>query len=158
MTFSSLENAISASNPIRFIDVYVENVDLRILGFDVRTLKSKRRTQFNHAGLQHETQYNYFWGTQFNCQTQELEVALKDQSLAFSKNGLFNLETRLCFLPNQICSLKLNLLKRTYLSYNIDKLSGFYLKNCGFSMPDVGGKCRKNDDALLITTKLVRHT
>ena len=86
-----MENAISASNPIRFIDVYVENVDLRILGFDVRTLKSKRRTQFNHAGLQHETQYNYFWGTQFNCQTQELEVALKDQSLAFSKNGLFNL-------------------------------------------------------------------
>ena len=35
MTFSSLEVAISASNPIRFIDAFIENVDFRALGFEV---------------------------------------------------------------------------------------------------------------------------
>ena len=35
MTFSSLEDTISLDNPIRFIDDFVENIDLRALGFEV---------------------------------------------------------------------------------------------------------------------------
>ena len=63
-------------------------------------MSSKRRTQFDNVGLQHQTHDKYFGCTRFNCQTQELEVTLQDQSLVFSKNGLFNLEIRLRFLPN----------------------------------------------------------
>ena len=43
MTFSSLEDTISADNPIRFIDAFVENIDLKALGFEVQTLKSEGR-------------------------------------------------------------------------------------------------------------------
>ena len=35
MTFSSLEDTISLDNPILFIDAFVENIDLRALGFEV---------------------------------------------------------------------------------------------------------------------------
>ena len=35
MTFSSLEDTISAGNPIRFINAFVENVDLKALDFEV---------------------------------------------------------------------------------------------------------------------------
>ena len=35
MTFSSLEDTISSGNPIRFIDAFVENIDLRALDFKV---------------------------------------------------------------------------------------------------------------------------
>ena len=35
MTFSYLEDTISLENPIGFIDGFVENVDLRELGFEV---------------------------------------------------------------------------------------------------------------------------
>ena len=65
-----------------------------------RTRESKRRTQLNHAGLQHQTHHKYFGSSRFNCQNQELEVALQDQSLAFLKMDLFKAEIRVCFLPN----------------------------------------------------------
>ena len=35
MTFASLEDTISLDNPILFIDAFVENIDLRVLGFYV---------------------------------------------------------------------------------------------------------------------------
>ena len=35
ITFASLEDNISLDNPIPFIDAFVENVDLRELGFEV---------------------------------------------------------------------------------------------------------------------------
>ncbi len=41
MCFSSLEDTISTDNPIRFIDAFVEILELNSLGFSVQTIKSK---------------------------------------------------------------------------------------------------------------------
>jgi transposase len=47
MTIASLESSISTDNPIRFIDAFVENIDLKALGFEVQTLKSEGRPSFD---------------------------------------------------------------------------------------------------------------
>ncbi|WP_082706517.1 transposase, partial [Flavobacterium sp. TAB 87] len=46
MTISSLESSISTDNPIRFIDAFVEHIDLKALGFEVQILKSEGRPSF----------------------------------------------------------------------------------------------------------------
>lgn len=47
MTIASLESSISADNPIRFIDAFVEHIDLKALGFEVQTLKTEGRPSFD---------------------------------------------------------------------------------------------------------------
>lgn len=47
MVFMSLEDPISKDNPVRFIDAFVENIDLRTLGFELRTLKKEGRPSFD---------------------------------------------------------------------------------------------------------------
>ena len=47
MTFSSLEHSISFDNPIRFIDAFVEHIDLEALAFVVQTLKTEGRPSFD---------------------------------------------------------------------------------------------------------------
>lgn len=47
MTFSCLEDTISADNPIRFIDAFAENIELKTLGFEVKGLKSEGRPSFD---------------------------------------------------------------------------------------------------------------
>lgn len=47
MTFACLEDHISADNPIRFIDAFAENIALKTLGFDVKTLKAEGRPSFD---------------------------------------------------------------------------------------------------------------
>ncbi|MEG2310239.1 hypothetical protein [Chryseobacterium sp.] len=39
----SLEDSISGDNPVRFIDAFVENIDLKALGFELRTPKTEGR-------------------------------------------------------------------------------------------------------------------
>jgi hypothetical protein len=39
MTIASLEDTISLDNPIRFIDAFVEHIDLKALDFIVQTLE-----------------------------------------------------------------------------------------------------------------------
>jgi hypothetical protein len=46
MRISSLEDAISADNQVRFIDAFVSSVDLSKLGFLVQTLKKEGRPSF----------------------------------------------------------------------------------------------------------------
>ena len=41
MQMSSLEDSIGQDNPIRFIDAFVEQLDLLKLGFEVKTLKNE---------------------------------------------------------------------------------------------------------------------
>ena len=41
MTISSLESSISSDNPIRLIEAFVENIDLKALGFEVQILKTE---------------------------------------------------------------------------------------------------------------------
>ncbi len=36
LTIASLEDTISQENPVRFIDAFVENIDLKALGFEVK--------------------------------------------------------------------------------------------------------------------------
>ncbi|PKB15281.1 IS1182 family transposase [Flavobacterium sp. 5] len=47
MCFSSLEDTISLDNPIRFIDFFVEILELNSLGFSVQTIKSEGRPSFD---------------------------------------------------------------------------------------------------------------
>ena len=47
MSFSSLEDSISQANPIRFIDAFVEILELSSLGFSVQTIKSEGRPSFD---------------------------------------------------------------------------------------------------------------
>ena len=47
LVFSSLEDPISKDNPVRFIDVFVESMDLGSLGFEDRTPKKEGRPSFN---------------------------------------------------------------------------------------------------------------
>ena len=47
MTIASLESRISADNPIRFIDAFVENIDLKAVGFEMQTLKTEGRPTFD---------------------------------------------------------------------------------------------------------------
>src|SRR5690554_2211509 len=51
--------------------------------------KSKRRTQFNYAGLQHQTKHQHPWCSRFNCQTPSLEHTFQEKGLAFYKSALF---------------------------------------------------------------------
>ena len=47
MFFTSLEEPISEDNSVRFIDAFVENIDLKALGFELRTPKTQGRPRFN---------------------------------------------------------------------------------------------------------------
>ena len=47
MVFTSLEDPIFKDNPVRFIDAFVENIDLKTLGFELRTLKNEGRPSFD---------------------------------------------------------------------------------------------------------------
>ena len=47
MVFTSLEDPISKDNPVRFIDAFVENIDLKTLGFELRTLIKEGRPSFD---------------------------------------------------------------------------------------------------------------
>ena len=74
-----------------------------------RIRKSKRRTQFNHAGVQHQTQHQYPGSSRFDSQTQDLEFTLQEKGLVFTKNDLFKAHSRLLF-----CSTKSGVLKIEY--------------------------------------------
>jgi transposase len=47
MTFTSLEQNSTKDNPVRFIDAFVENVDLGALGFELQTLKKEGRPGYS---------------------------------------------------------------------------------------------------------------
>ena len=47
LRFTSLEDTISPDNQVRFIDAFVESIDLSKLGFSVKTLKTEGRPSFN---------------------------------------------------------------------------------------------------------------
>ena len=47
MRFSSLEDTISPDNQVRFIDAFVEYIDLSKLDFAVKTLKTEGRSSFD---------------------------------------------------------------------------------------------------------------
>ena len=46
MVFTSFEERISEDNPVRFIDAFVENINLKVLGFELQTLKTEGRPSF----------------------------------------------------------------------------------------------------------------
>ena len=47
MVFKSLEDSISEDNSVRFVDAFVENIDLKAVGFELQTLKTEGRPSFN---------------------------------------------------------------------------------------------------------------
>ena len=44
---SSLEDSISQDNPVRFIDAFVNSIDLEKIGFTPRVLKTEGRSSFD---------------------------------------------------------------------------------------------------------------
>ena len=51
MMLSSLEDTITADNPVRFIDAFVGTIDLEKIGFSIRILKTEGRPSFETAVL-----------------------------------------------------------------------------------------------------------
>ena len=47
MVFTSLEQGISEDNPVRFIDAFVENIDLGTLGFKLQSVKTEGRPSYS---------------------------------------------------------------------------------------------------------------
>ena len=47
ITFSTLESQIEENNPVRFVDAFVEHLDLTQLGFVIDTLKNRRQKFFS---------------------------------------------------------------------------------------------------------------
>ena len=47
ITFSTLESQIEENNPVRFVDAFVEHLDLTQLGFVINTLKTEGRPFFH---------------------------------------------------------------------------------------------------------------
>jgi transposase len=45
---SSMEEFIDKENTMRFVDAFVEQLELDKLGFDIATLKTEGRPAFNH--------------------------------------------------------------------------------------------------------------
>jgi transposase len=43
LTFSSLEDVVSSDNPVRLIDAFAEQLDLKRLGFEVKELNKEGR-------------------------------------------------------------------------------------------------------------------
>ena len=47
ITFSTLESQIEENNPVRFVDAFVEHLDLTQLGFLINNLKKEDRHSFH---------------------------------------------------------------------------------------------------------------
>lgn len=62
MRISSLEDAISSDNQVRFIDAFVESLELSKLGFAVRTLKGEGRPSYNSKVFLKVYLYGYLNG------------------------------------------------------------------------------------------------
>ena len=62
MRFSSLEDTISPDNQVRFIDAFVEYIDLSKLDFAVKTLKTEGRPSFNSKVFLKMYLYGYLNG------------------------------------------------------------------------------------------------
>lgn len=62
MQIRSLEDCIDQENPIRFIDAFVEQLDLEKLGFEMKTLKSEGRPSFESTTLLKIYLYGYLNG------------------------------------------------------------------------------------------------
>ena len=48
MVFTSLEQSVSEDNPVRFVDAFVENIDLETLGFALQTLRLEGRPSYSN--------------------------------------------------------------------------------------------------------------
>jgi len=62
MMLSSLEDTITADNPVRFIDAFVGTIDLEKLGFSIRVLKTEGRPSFETAVFLKVYLYGYLNG------------------------------------------------------------------------------------------------
>lgn len=62
LQMSSLEDSISQDNPVRFVDLFVEQLDLIKLGFEVKTLKKEGRPSFESSTLLKIYLYGYLNG------------------------------------------------------------------------------------------------
>jgi hypothetical protein len=46
--FSSLEDAIPCDNPVRFLDAFVDKLEMEKLQFSLQTIKTEGRPAFEH--------------------------------------------------------------------------------------------------------------
>lgn len=62
MQMGSLEDSIDQENPVRFIDAFVDQLDLLKLGFEVKTLNAEGRPSFESSTLLKIYLYGYLNG------------------------------------------------------------------------------------------------
>ncbi|MFV8324219.1 hypothetical protein [Flavobacterium sp. LS2R12] len=62
MRFSSIKDTISTDNQVRFIDAFIELIDISKLDFAVKTLKTEGRPSFNSIAFLKTYLYVYLNG------------------------------------------------------------------------------------------------
>ena len=62
MRFSSIKDTISTDNQVRFIDAFIELIDISKLDFAVKTLKTEGRPSFNSIAFLKTYLYGYLNG------------------------------------------------------------------------------------------------
>lgn len=87
MQLRSLEDSIDQDNPIRFIDAFVDHLDLFKLGFQVKTLKNEGRPSFESSTLLKIYLYGYLNGLR---SSRRLESdCIRNIELQWLTHGLF---------------------------------------------------------------------
>ena len=87
MTIASLESSISATNPIRFIDAFVENIDLKAVGFEMQTLKTEGRPSFDSKIFLKLYLYGYLNGLRSSRKLEkEISEAIHEHLIKIKKS------------------------------------------------------------------------
>lgn len=94
MRFSSLEDTISPDNQVRFIDVFVEYIDLSKLHFAVKTLKTEGRPSFNSIAFLKTYLYGYVNVKQGHTNVRSCESIILQRGV----NDLYNHDLRKAIL------------------------------------------------------------
>ena len=76
MRLSSLEDTISPDNQLRFIDAFVEYVDLSKLNFVVKTLKTEGRPSFNSKVFLKIYLYGYLNGVRSGWDLEKNSISI----------------------------------------------------------------------------------
>jgi transposase len=90
---SSLEDTISADNPVRFIDAFVGTIDLEKLGFTPRVLKAQGRPSFDTQVFLKLYLYGYLNGIRSSRKLER--ECFRNLKMPMLQNGQFAYDSNL---------------------------------------------------------------
>jgi len=89
MSFGSLEDAVDSDNSVRFIEAFVEQLELNQLGYQSNTLKSEGRPPFHPKVFLKLYLYGYHNGREIQtCKDQNITTICAQQELSEANHEL----------------------------------------------------------------------